>query len=98
MSLGVQSFRDVDLQRLGRRHTAERARQAVGLARAAGCESVSVDLMLWLPEQTSDHCRESVEALVALQPDHASIYLLELYPNAPLREEMARSGWVADTG
>ena len=93
MSLGVQSFQDVDLQRLGRRHTAEGARQAIELVRAAGCVSVSVDLMLWLPEQTREHCRESVEALIALRPDHASIYLLELYPNAPLREEMARSGW-----
>ena len=97
MSFGVQSFRDVDLQRLGRRHTAERARQAIELAQAAGCESISVDLMLWLPEQTTDDCRESVEALVALQPDHASFYLLELYPNAPLREEMARSGWSLTT-
>ena len=27
------------------------------------------------------------------QPDHASLYLLEIYPNAPLRDEMARAGW-----
>jgi oxygen-independent coproporphyrinogen-3 oxidase len=35
---------------------------------------------------------ESVETLIRLDPDHASLYLLELYPNAPLREEMARGG------
>jgi oxygen-independent coproporphyrinogen-3 oxidase len=34
-----------------------------------------------------------VEALIDLQPDHASLYLLEIYPNAPLRDEMARGGW-----
>ena len=31
--------------------------------------------------------------LIALDPDHASLYLLELYPNAPLREAMARASW-----
>ena len=36
---------------------------------------------------------ESVEALIDVGPEHASLYLLELYPNAPLKEEMARAGW-----
>ncbi len=93
LSFGVQSFRDDELERLGRRHTADRARQAVRLARSAGFEDISVDLMLWLPSQTRAHCRESVEALIDLAPTHASLYLLELYPNAPLKEEMARAGW-----
>lgn len=92
ISLGVQSLRDAELARLGRRHTAARAAEAVGLARAAGCD-VSADLMLWLPMQTRGDCAASVDALLALRPDHASLYLLELYPNAPLRDEMARSGW-----
>jgi oxygen-independent coproporphyrinogen III oxidase len=49
--------------------------------------------MMWLPAQTHAAWRDSVEALVDVNPDHASLYLLELYPNAPLKEEMARSGW-----
>ena len=93
LSLGVQSFRDEELRRLGRLHTADRAIEAFGLARAAGFEDISVDLMVWLPEQTVSHWLESVETLVDLGPDHASLYLLELYPNAPLQEEMARGGW-----
>ena len=48
--------------------------------------------MLWLPGQASIHCRHSVKSLLELEPEHASFYLLELYPNAPLREDMARSG------
>ena len=93
LSFGVQSFRDAELQRLGRRHTATRARQAVRSARAAGYDDISLDLMLWLPGQTTAECRDSVEILLELAPDHASFYLLELYPNAPLREDMARAGW-----
>jgi oxygen-independent coproporphyrinogen-3 oxidase len=49
--------------------------------------------MLWLPGQTVAHAAESVDRLIAAGPDHASLYLLEIYPNAPLREDMARQGW-----
>ncbi len=92
LSLGVQSFRDEELRGLGRVHDAARARAAVAEAREAGFDNVSLDLMMWLPGQRLADWRMSVEALVALGPEHASLYLLELYPNAPLREEMARAG------
>ena len=93
LSLGVQSFRDAELKRLGRLHTAERAVTAFEAARDAGFDDLSVDLMVWLPGQTLPHWNESVDILIGLKPDHASLYLLELYPNAPLKDEMARGGW-----
>ncbi len=93
ISLGVQSFDDRELARLGRRHDAAGAHAAAEAIRNAGCDNLSFDLMLWLPEQTRADATASVEAAVALAPDHLSLYLLELYPNAPLREEMARAGW-----
>lgn len=93
VSFGVQSFRAVELERLGRIHSVERAREAVREARSAGIDDVSLDLMMWLPQQTRSDWQESVEALIEVGPEHASLYLLELYPNAPLRENMARSGW-----
>jgi oxygen-independent coproporphyrinogen III oxidase len=93
LSYGVQSFRDEELQRLSRLHTASRAGMAVAMARAAGFDNLSLDLMMWLPQQTVAQWLQSVEALIALEPEHASLYLLELYPNAPLRDEMARSRW-----
>ena len=93
VSFGVQSFHDPELRRLGRIHDARRARAAVEDARAAGFENVSLDLMMWLPGQTVAQWRANVETLIALGPEHASLYLLELYPNAPLKEEMARAGW-----
>jgi len=93
LSYGVQSFRDEELQRLSRLHSASRAADAFAMARAAGFDNISLDLMMWLPQQTIAQWLESVDALIALGPDHASLYILELYPNAPLREAMARSKW-----
>ncbi len=93
ISFGVQSFREEELRRLGRLHTAERAIRAVDEARAAGFDNISLDLMMWLPQQSRSDWQESVEALVRVGPEHASLYLLELYPNAPLKEDMARAGW-----
>jgi oxygen-independent coproporphyrinogen-3 oxidase len=93
LSYGVQSFRNEELRRLGRLHDANGARDAYDAARAAGFDNISLDLMLWLPQQTVAEWLESVRALVELAPEHASLYMLELYPNAPLKEEMARGGW-----
>ena len=93
LSFGVQSFRDEELRRLGRLHSSQTAREAVRAARAAGFDNLSLDLMMWLPGQSTTDWLSNVDALIALEPDHASLYLLEIYPNAPLRDEMARAGW-----
>ena len=93
LSFGVQSFRDDELRRLSRLHGADRARAALGEARAAGFDNVSLDLMMWLPGQSVDAWLESVDEAALLQPEHLSLYLLEVYPNAPLRDEMARARW-----
>jgi oxygen-independent coproporphyrinogen-3 oxidase len=93
LSYGVQSFRDEELARLSRLHSASRAADAFRMARAAGFDNISLDLMMWLPQQTVAEWLESVDALIALGPDHASMYMLEIYPNAPLRDAMARGHW-----
>jgi oxygen-independent coproporphyrinogen-3 oxidase len=93
VSFGVQSFREPELRRLGRIHSSDRAREAVREARTAGFDNISLDLMMWLPQQSRDDWRFNVETLIDVAPEHASLYLLELYPNAPLKEEMARAGW-----
>jgi oxygen-independent coproporphyrinogen-3 oxidase len=93
LSFGVQSFRDDELRRLSRLHGADRARAAVRDARAVGFDNISLDLMMWLPEQRVSEWLESVDAAIALATDHLSLYLLEIYPNAPLRDEMARARW-----
>jgi len=93
LSFGVQSFRDTELRRLSRLHDANRARAAIVEARGAGFDNVSLDLMMWLPEQRVDEWLASVDAAIACAPDHLSLYLLELYPNAPLKDDMARAKW-----
>jgi oxygen-independent coproporphyrinogen-3 oxidase len=93
LSFGVQSFHDDELRKLSRLHTAARAAAALGEARAAGFDNVSLDLMMWLPGQQIDGWLQSVDRAAALGPNHLSLYLLEVYPNAPLRDEMARAQW-----
>ena len=93
LSVGVQSFRDDELKRLSRLHSVSRAEEAFRLARTAGFHNISLDLMMWLPQQSVDQWLESVDGLITLGPDHASLYLLEMYPNAPLKDTMARAHW-----
>lgn len=90
ISFGVQSFQDDELQRLGRVHSAARASEAIRAARSAGFANLSFDLMCWLPGQTRASWRDTVDRAIEHAPDHLSLYLLELYPNAPLKDAMAR--------
>jgi len=90
LSFGVQSFRDDELRLLDRLHTAARAEEAIVFARHAGFDNISLDLMMWLPEQTLARWMESVERAIAAAPEHMSLYMLEVYPHLPLRQEMDR--------
>jgi oxygen-independent coproporphyrinogen-3 oxidase len=93
VSFGVQSFREEELRRLSRLHSAGRARAAVAEARTAGFSNISLDLMMWLPQQSVGEWLESVDEAIASGPEHLSLYLLEVYPNAPLKDDMARARW-----
>ncbi len=93
VSFGVQSFRDAELKMLTRLHGAARARDAYAEARRAGFDNISLDLMMWLPTQSVAEWLESIDAAIALSPEHLSLYMLEVYPNAPLKDDMARARW-----
>jgi oxygen-independent coproporphyrinogen-3 oxidase len=90
ISFGVQSFDDRELARLDRIHSAGRAKEAIRAARAAGFSNLSFDLMFWLPGQSVESWMRTIDEAIAQTPDHLSLYLLELYPNSPLKEAMAR--------
>ncbi len=84
VSLGVQAFCDRELELLGRRHDARRAADAVGWARTAGFERISLDLMLGIPGQTAASFRRSTETALALAPDHLSVYILEVHAGSEI--------------
>ncbi|MGH2459924.1 MAG: radical SAM family heme chaperone HemW [Chloroflexota bacterium] len=83
LSLGVQSFDDRMLRRLGRRHDAATARRAFRQAREAGFANLSIDLMFGLPEQSLDHWRGTLDRALALKPDHLSLYNLTIESGTP---------------
>lgn len=81
LSIGVQSFDDRQLKRLGRVHNAEQARQALARARDAGFENTNLDLMYALPAQNQAAARADLEQAIALAPEHISYYELTIEPN-----------------
>ena len=76
VSMGVQSWEPQLLAVLGRVHSAEQARRSYEILRGAGLDSVNRELIFGVPTQTPDQWRRSLEATVALGPEHISAYNL----------------------
>lgn len=83
ISLGAQSAHDEELQAAGRPHTFARTQAAVAVARQAGFSDLSLDLIYGLPKQTMESWQSSVEAILALKPEHLSCYGLKLEEGTP---------------
>ena len=81
LSIGVQSFNDTQLLALGRIHDASAAIRAVETALRAGFNSVNLDLMYALPQQSLANAREDLNTAIALRPGQISYYQLTLEPN-----------------
>lgn len=90
-SFGVQTFNDRDLKLLARGHDAEDARNTFKLLGGAGFENISFDLIAGLPGQSLDDWRRNLDEAVEMQPEHLSLYLLEIHEGTPLAEQL-RSG------
>ena len=88
VSLGVQSFVQKELARTGRRHTAEIVEQEIALLRAAGIESISVDLIAGLPGQTAASWSHSLDWIERLGVPHVSVYMLEVDQDSRLGREL----------
>jgi oxygen-independent coproporphyrinogen-3 oxidase len=78
LSIGAQSFDEMELRRLGRRHSTADIGATVRRARAAGFESVSLDLLTDVPGQTMASWRRSLGRALEQSPDHLSVYTLDL--------------------
>ena|SRR6267154_757086 len=92
ISFGVQSFCDEELKAAGRMHRRGDVYRAAGILRAAGIRNISFDLIAGLPKQTRESWRESLDSLVELAPEHASVYLLEVDEGSRLGSELLRGG------
>ncbi len=96
LSIGVQSFNDVHLVALTRRHSAMAAERAFEMAREAGFDNVNLDLMFGLPNHTLDEWVDTVDRARTLGPEHLSLYALTVEEGTPLARDVAR-GATADT-
>ena len=90
LSLGIQSFDAEALKYLGRRHTPEQARRSIEIAREAGFDTISIDLIYGLPDQPFKVWRRTLEEAVALAPDHLSCYQLTIHEGTPFGLQLAR--------
>src|SRR3989454_7536230 len=78
VSFGLQSFSDKELKAAGRMHRRTDIYRAVPILREAGIRNISFDLIAGLPHQTKDSWKQSLAQLISLEPEHVSVYLLEV--------------------
>jgi oxygen-independent coproporphyrinogen-3 oxidase len=84
VSIGAQSFQPVHLKALERWHAPESVGRAVGIAREAGIERVSLDLIYAIPGQSLDQWASDLARAIAMHPEHLSCYNLTYEPGTPL--------------
>ncbi|HKW64625.1 MAG TPA: radical SAM family heme chaperone HemW [Candidatus Acidoferrum sp.] len=92
VSFGVQSFSDKELTAAGRMHRRADVYRAVPILRGAGIQNISFDLIAGLPHQTNESWNQSLEELIALGPEHVSVYLLEVDEGSRLGKELLARG------
>jgi oxygen-independent coproporphyrinogen-3 oxidase len=90
LSVGVQSFDDVTLRRLGRAHRAEEAHRTLAACRETAFESLSIDLIVAAPGQRMTGLDADLDALLAYTPDHVSCYELTVEAGTPFATAAAR--------
>lgn len=83
LSFGAQTFNDVLLKKIGRIHQSEDIVKSIEMARQAGFQNISLDLMFGLPGQSLQDVEESLEVALDLKLQHYSIYSLKIEPNTP---------------
>lgn len=87
MSIGVQAMQDHLLQQIGRIHDVDKVHEAVQIARKAGFENLSMDVMMGLPRQMMQDMTQTLQQVCAMEPQHISCYILEVHPDTPMVED-----------
>ena len=88
ISIGLQSANDRLLKILGRIHNYEQFLQTVNLAKLAGIDNISADIIIGLPNQTIYDVEDTVNKLIELNLNHISVYSLIVEPNTKLEEKV----------
>lgn len=86
VSVGVQSFNNLELKKLSRLHSAEEAIAFLKHLKQAGFQNISLDLMYGIPLQTPESWRETLRQAMALEIQHVSMYGLKVEENTPLEK------------
>jgi oxygen-independent coproporphyrinogen-3 oxidase len=89
LSVGIQSFNDLELKTLGRIHDARQARQAIEQIRRNGQFQLSCDLIFGIPGQTLNSWSDSLARLLCYSPEHISLYCLSYENNTPLTSSLS---------
>ena len=91
-SLGVQSFDDALLKRLGRVHTAAMAHESIGTLREAGFDNLNLDFIFAIPGQTLAQWEQTLRQAIAIGPQHLSTYELTYEDDTPLFRQLEARG------
>src|SRR6202795_2341744 len=92
ISLGAQSFNDLELRSAGRMHRRAHIYNAAQILRAAGFENISMDLIAGLAHQLRESWEYSTSELLRIRPEHVSIYMLEIDEGSHLGKESLAGG------
>lgn len=84
VSMGIQSFSDIELKAINRRHSSQQSLNAIEIMRNVGISNISGDLIFGLPLQDIKSWEQSLDKLLSLQLPHFSAYLLSYEPGTKL--------------
>jgi oxygen-independent coproporphyrinogen-3 oxidase len=89
-SFGAQTFDDRELKQLGRTHSADDITSTFHHLREGGFKNINFDLIAGLPGQTMSRWQSNLAAALKLQPEHLSLYLLDVHEGTPLADQIRK--------
>jgi len=92
VSLGVQSFVDIEARAVGRLHKSTTTLDDIARLRASGMENINIDLIAGLPHQTAESWKRSLEQTIDTEAPHVSVYMLEVDEDSRLGRELIAGG------
>ncbi len=95
VSMGMQTFQDEMLKRIGRSHSVADSFATWSLYREAGIRNASLDLIAGLPGQSLVDWQENLQAVEKIAPEHISMYLLEIHENTRFGTIYGKAGGVS---